>query len=165
MKKYLLLALSVLFSASFTSAQERTDKHAEVKAAIEAYWNARNAKDHNTVWNLESRSGTLGTNSDGSFHKPLEISTPDEWKKNMAAGRVFAVQIFALQIADLSAEIVYARYYLEGIFGPMESPKPYRTRCTSVWIKEEGQWRLKAGHFSSASFGGTYTPDIRDFVK
>ena len=55
-----------------------------VAAAINDYWDARNTADHKAVANLESGTGMFGTNSDGSFDKPVSTATPDDWKRNMA---------------------------------------------------------------------------------
>ena len=50
----------------------------EVSEAIGKYWIARNTNDHETVANLESQTGMYGTNSDGSFHKPINVSAADD---------------------------------------------------------------------------------------
>jgi ketosteroid isomerase-like protein len=95
---------------------------------------------------MESRSGTLATNSDGSFHKPLTIPTAERWAKSMKAGGGITVPHF-VETTELSPTIVYARYYVEGLVGGRDAP--YRTRVTDVWVKEkDGKWRMKAGHFS-----------------
>lgn len=156
----LFLALGSMVAVAHDHASG--DKEA-VKKAIEAYWAARNSRDHEAVWELESRSGVLATNSDGSFHKPLNISTPDQWKDQMQ-GIEASVKVFALELTEITPVVVYARYYLEGMSGAAGNPKPYRTRVTNIWIKEsDGGWRQKTGHFSGANFGGVYAPSIRDF--
>jgi ketosteroid isomerase-like protein len=41
---------------------------------------------------------------------------------------------------------------------------PYRTRVTNVWVLEDdGQWRIKAMHFSNAGYGGTHRTQSTDF--
>ena len=128
-------------------------KEAAAKA-IEAYWAARNSRDHEAVWRLESRSGVLATMSDGSFHKPLNVSTPDQWKSQMQ-GIEASVQVHALELTEITPGVMFARYYLEGMSGVVGNPKPYRTRVTSIWIKEsDGGWRQKNRPFLGSRFRG-----------
>ena len=138
----------------------------EVTEAIAKYWAARNINDHETAANLESRTGTYNTNSDGSFHKPINVSTAEDWKRNMA-GQQNNMRVFYPEVAEISAGVVYARYYMEGMIGDAGTEgaqHTYRTRVTNVWTKEsDGQWRLKAAHFSSSSYGGTHRTQTADF--
>ena len=69
-----LAVVSALFASNLISipamADNNSNSQTAVEAAIEAYWAARTAKDAAAVAEMESRSGFLGTNSDGSFHMP-----------------------------------------------------------------------------------------------
>jgi ketosteroid isomerase-like protein len=105
----------------------------------------------------------FGTNSDGSFHKPVSTATSDDWKRNMA-GQQNNMQVFYPEVADIAEGVVYARYYLEGMVGDEAEQYPYRTRVTNVWVLEDdGQWRIKAMHFSNAGYGGTHRTQSTDF--
>lgn len=153
-----LLLLSVL---SPTVLAE--DAATQVEERLMAYWDARNDRDHNTVAGLESRSGMLGTNSDGSFHKPISVSTPDDWEKNMQ-GQANVVRVFYPEITPISPDVVYARYYLEGLNKNASGSAPYRTRVTNLWVKDsDGEWRIKAMHFSPANYGGVHQTQSSDF--
>ena len=113
--------------------------------------------------NLESPAGIYGTNSDGSFHKPFAASSADDWKRNMA-GQNSNTQVFYLEVAEIADGVVYARYYMEGMTGDESEQYPYRTRVTNVWtLEEDGEWRIKAMHFSGAGFGGTHRTQNTDF--
>ena len=76
MKKYLLSSLLML-STGLVFADAHSADEKKVLAALEAYFDARTNQDWETVVSYESKSGTYGTNSDGSFHKPLVIQTVD----------------------------------------------------------------------------------------
>jgi ketosteroid isomerase-like protein len=160
--------VSALLASTLISIPAMADNpgssEATVKAAIGAYWDARNAKDAATVAEMESRSGTLATNSDGSFHKPLTIPTAEFWAKSMKVSGGITVPHF-VETTELSPTIVYARYYVEGLLAAGGGrDTPYRTRVTNVWVKEkDGKWRMKAGHFSSAAYGGTHVTNSTDF--
>lgn len=139
------------------------DPASMVEARLMAYWDARNDLDHNTVAGLESTSGMLGTNSDGSFHKPISVSTPADWEKNMQ-GQANVVRVFYPEITPISADVVYARYYLEGLNKNASGASPYRTRVTNVWVKDsDNEWCIKAMHFSPANYGGVHQTQSSDF--
>lgn len=165
--KFTILFSAFLVNVLLVAGQALADGHGSsedaVTAAISQYWAARNANDHETVANLESRGGMFGTNSDGSFHKPLATATADDWKRNMA-GVKSNTQVFYPEVAEIAEGVVYARYYMEGMVGDESAQYPYRTRVTNVWtLEEDGEWRIKAMHFSSAGYGGTHRTQSTDF--
>ena len=84
MNKNLLLTLAVMFSVTvFSDGHSSAEK--TVLKNVEAYWEARNTRDWDTVVALTSSSGMLGTNSDGSFHKPLNNQTAEDWENQTPA--------------------------------------------------------------------------------
>ena len=165
--KFAQLSAALLIAAFVLPGIARADGHGgaedAVATAVMEYWAARNAGDHKTVANLESPAGIYGTNSDGSFHKPFAASSADDWKRNMA-GQKSNTQVFYLEAHEIADGVVYARYYMEGMTGDAAGQYPYRTRVTNVWtLEEDGQWRIKAMHFSGAGFGGTHRTQTTDF--
>ena len=68
----LILSTSVVFADGHSSAEK------EVLKTLATYFEARNASDWETVVAHESKSGTYGTNSDGSFHKPVVMQTAED---------------------------------------------------------------------------------------
>lgn len=166
MKTYLLgISTALIFTLipSITLADGYGSAEDAVAAAIAEYWAARNAGDHETVASLESPAGIYGTNSDGSFHKPFAASSADSWKRNMA-GQKNNMQVFYPEVAEIADGVVYARYYMEGMVGDASEQYPYRTRVTNVWtLEDDGAWRIKAMHFSSAGYGGTHRTQTSDF--
>ena len=70
MKNYLLSGLLIL-STGFVVADGHMSAEKEVLKSLAVYFEARNAEDWKTVVSYESKSGTYGTNSDGSFHKSV----------------------------------------------------------------------------------------------
>ena len=165
--KFAQLSAALLIAAIVLPGIARADGHGgaedAVATAVIEYWAARNAADHKTVANLESPAGIYGTNSDGSFHKPFAASSADDWKRNMA-GQKSNTQVFYLEAHEIADGVVYARYYMEGMTGDAAGQYPYRTRVTNVWtLEEDGQWRIKAMHFSGAGFGGIHRTQAYDF--
>ena len=165
--KFYYFCAAILLSTLMLPSHSMADGHGNdahpVIAAISDYWAARNTADHEAVANLESGTGMFGTNSDGSFHKPVSAATPDDWKRNMA-GQQSNMQVFYPEAEEIAEGVVYARYYLEGMVGDDAELYPYRTRVTNVWVLEDdGHWRIKAMHFSNADFGGTHRTQSTDF--
>lgn len=165
--KLVQVSAALLIGALALPGIARADGHGgaedAVSTAIGNYWAARNAGDHKVVANLESSAGIYGTNSDGSFHKPFAASSADVWKRNMT-GQENNMQVFYPEVAEIADGVVYARYYLEGMVGEESEQYPYRTRVTNVWtLEEDGEWRIKAMHFSNAGYGGTHRTQISDF--
>ena len=162
MNKNLFLTLALIFSiAVFSDGHTNAEKM--VLENVETYWDARNSKDWGTVVALTSSSGMLGTNSDGSFHKPLNTQSAADWARQNP-GSVGQVVVHASEAHQLNASTVYARYYAEGVVPDGDgSVRPYRTRVTSVWVKEDSNWVMKTSHFSSAAYGGTHQTVEGDF--
>ena len=157
-----LLSLTLLLS-TLVFADGHTPSEATVKTAIETYWEARNTSDAETVAAMESQTGFLGTNSDGSFHKPMSTASADDWEKNMV-GNNANLRVVYPETTEIADGVVYARYYAEGVVGTNDNVSPYRTRVTSVWLKEsDGEWRVKSMHFSPANYGGTHKTQSSDF--
>lgn len=158
-----LLFCALTMAPVMTLAQDAASSEQAVVGLIKTYWEARNNADHNTVAAMESQSGFLGTNSDGSFHKPIAVASAADWQRNMATngGNLRVAYPEAYEIAD---GVVYARYYAEGVVGTDGDMSPYRTRVTSVWVEEDdGIWRVKSMHFSPANFGGVHKTQSADF--
>ena len=163
MKIFIHCLFVVTLLPALVFADGHLPSEAMVKAAIETYWDARNNNDHETVAAMESQTGFLGTNSDGSFHKPMAIASAEDWKKNMV-GNKGNLRVVYPEATEIAEGVVYARYYAEGVVGMEGNVSPYRTRVTSVWLKEsDGEWRVKSTHFSPANYGGTHKTQSSDF--
>ena len=161
-KKYLLCGL-VFLSSGYIYADGHSSAEASVISNIESYWDARNSEDWKTVVALSSSSGMLNTNSDGSFHKPLVKQTEEDWE-NQSAGGSGVITVHAPEAHQLNESTVYVRYYAEGVVPDGNGGiKPYRTRVTGVWVKENKSWVAKTMHFSSAAYGGTHQTVSADF--
>ncbi|MBT6798603.1 MAG: DUF4440 domain-containing protein, partial [Porticoccaceae bacterium] len=83
MSKLQLICLLAILSISTSSFADSNE--AEVLKALSTYMDARNTRDFKTVIAMSSKSGTLDTNSDGSFHKPETKQTIAYWEKSGGA--------------------------------------------------------------------------------
>ena len=158
MKNYLLSGL-LLLSTGFIAADGHMAAEKEVLKALDAYMEARNSRDFKTVVAMSSKAGTLDTNSDGSFHKPLAKQTVENWKKSSGA----VTQPCYAEATALADDVVHVRFYSEGMVGDDGNMSDYRTRVTMNWVKEDSKWVLRSAHYSPASYGGVHKTQAGDF--
>ena len=158
MNKFLFSGLLIL-STSFVFADGHSSAEKEVLKTLATYFEARNASDWETVVAHESKSGTYGTNSDGSFHKPVVMQTAEDSAKAQGG----SLNIHYPEAIQLSDDVVYVRFYYEGMTEVEGNSKPYRTRVTMNWVKEGSKWVAKSQHYSSASYGGVHVSLAADF--
>ena len=99
MKNYLLSGLLIL-STGFVVADGHMSAEKEVLKSLAVYFEARNAEDWNTVVSYESKSGTYGTNSDGSFHKSVVMQSAEDWANSGQGGSLNIHYPEAIQLSD-----------------------------------------------------------------
>ena len=152
---------SLLFlMTGFVFADGHMSAEKEVLKSMNSYFDARNAEKWSEAVKYESKSGTYNTNSDGSFHKPLLIQTAASWAASNQGGVTNAYYPEAIQLAD---EVVFVRFYYEGMTEVNGVTSPYRTRVTMNWVNEGGKWVVKTQHYSPAAYGGVHIPQASDF--
>ena len=159
--RYIIAILSILFF-SVVSADGHLQSEKEVLTSLDKYFDARNNNDYETVVALESKTGTYGTNSDGSFHKPKQIPSVAQWEKFDQGG---ITNVFYPEAIQLSDTVVLARFYAEGVVTACGNASDYRTRVTMNWIKEDGSWVVKSQHYSPANYGGVHKTQAADFEE
>ena len=140
-----LFIAGMVLATSFVFADDHSSSEKAVLKALDKYMEARNSRDFETVVAMSSKSGTLDTNSDGSFHKPLTNQTVDGWKNSGNATTMH----FYPEATALSDDVVHVRFYSEGMVGNDGNMSDYRTRVSMNWVKESGKWVLKTAHYSS----------------
>ena len=159
--KYIIAILSIVY-LSVVSADGHLKSEKEVLNSLEKYFEARNNNDYETVVALESKTGTYGTNSDGSFHKPKQIPSVAQWEKFDQGG---ITNVFYPEAIQLSDTVVLVRFYAEGVVTAGGNASDYRTRVTMNWIKEDGSWVVKSQHYSPANYGGVHKTQAADFEE
>ena len=160
--KNLFLVSAIMFSFMQIIYATPSKAEAEVAIAFEKYFDARANQNWDIVASLESASGTYNSNSDGSFHKALSKTTAAQWK---ASGQAGALNIYYPEFAELSNDVVYVRFYYEGIAINGSKSSDYRTKVTQNWIKENGKWVVKTQHYAPAQFGGVHITVASDFEE
>ena len=159
--RYTIVILSILLSY-VVRADGHLQSEKEVLTSLDKYFEARNNNDYETVVALESKTGTYGTNSDGSFHKPKQIPSVKQWEKFDQGG---ITNVFYPEAIQLSDTVVLTRFYAEGVVTAGGNASDYRTRVTMNWIKEDGNWVVKSQHYSPANYGGVHKTQAADFEE
>ena len=155
------VSLLILFSAG-AYAQNAAEKAA--LDTIDTYWKARNAQDFATQVALASDKGTLDANSDGSFFRTSPRVSAEELAELMVGSQ--ATRVFYPEATELAKDVVMVRYYLEGVVeSPAGTVPNYRTRVTTVVVRESGDWKIRAWHFSPLHDGGRHLTYKTDFEE
>ena len=156
----LFCAAALLMVSTGALAQNAAEKDA--LAAVEKYWQARNANDFEAQTELTSSKGTLNANSDGSFFRSSPKISAEELAEVMPGSQT--TRVFYPEATQLGEGVVMVRYYLEGVIESPEGTVPdYRTRVTTALVKESGGWKIRAWHFSPLHDGGRHLTSKTDF--
>ena len=148
MKKVLLVLTGILlFASAFAHADEATEQEV-IKTIMDgnAYAKENLMDQDDTV----SQDGSLEFWSSGGFLQELRAgSEPAEYESiNIDAKHIQVITLVPGQIA-------VAQFYSEGSMAPKGSAavSNYRTRATQVFVKENGMWKVRAGHWSPIAGG------------
>lgn len=162
----IIIQLVIASLPVFLSAGAYAQTTAEQAAlnVIEAYWEARNARDFEKQVALTSDRGTLDANSDGSFFRSSPKVSAKELE-NLQPGSQ-TTKVFYPEATELSKDVVIVRYYLEGVVeSPAGTVPNYRTRVTTILVKESSRWTIRAWHFSPLHDGGRHLTYKTDFEE
>lgn len=148
MKKLVFVVLAAVpFAGAIAQADPATE--AEIKKVIledlaYAKKNLRDAPDS------VSKDGSLEFWSSGGFLQNVKADAdPDEYE----AVNIDAKHIQVITLVPGRAAV--AHYYSEGSMAPKDSAavSNYRTRATQVFVKENGDWKVRAAHWSPIASG------------
>ena len=81
--------------------------------------------------------------------------------RDLANGGV--TNIFYPEAIQLSEDVVFVRFYAEGMVQAGGTASDYRTRVTMNWVRENGNWVVKSQHYSGANYGGVHKTQAADF--
>ena len=147
-----------------TGAVAQSNAEKAALDVVQKYWQARNDKDFQTQIDLTSDKGTLDANSDGSFFRTSPKVSAEELENLMLGTQ--STRVFYPEATELGNGVVMVRYYLEGVIEtPMGTVPNYRTRVSTVVVKESGGWKMRAWHFSPLHDGGRHLTAPTDFEE
>ena len=151
MKKLLGVALVLMAPALATA-----DTEDEVREAVKRAY-ASNQENLRDTREGVSEKGALQFWSSGGL---MLVSRPDDPPIEYES---FNVQPKHIQVIVLSDDAAVAMYYAEGSMQPKGRPavSHYLTRVTEVYVREDGVWKSRAGHWSALQ-GGSGTSRSTD---
>ena len=94
----------------------------------------------------------------GSFHKACVVFTAEDYEQNYPDG---LNNDHYPEATMLTKDAYLVRFYYEGVAG--SDNQPYRTRVTTTWVNEDGNWVMRSQHYSSAAYGGVHQTVRSDF--
>ena len=104
-----------------------------------------------------SRHGALEFWSSGGLLNEIPPSgRPDEWE----AINITPKHITVIPLVEGQAAV--ALYYSEGMMQPKGSAavSNYLTRVTQVFVKEDGEWKVRSSHWSAVTGGAGTTQTV-----
>ncbi len=151
--KISLIAGLLIFVAASAQADSATEQ--EIKELIIEN-NAYTKENLRGKGDMVSSEGSLEFwSSGGLLHKLSDDLSPQEFES-------YAIDVKHIHVITLvPGKVAVAQYYSEGAMDPKNGPAVhgYRTRATQVFVKEDGEWKIRAAHWSPIA-GGSGTSAV-----
>ena len=132
-----------------TVSQLIANDEAEVTEIVNKHWEFQNKKNWKKYVGTLYSGGTMNGDSNGSFWY-MQESTVAAVTEGQAPSNEFNFKPRYIKIDVLEKDrVAIAYYYLVGSYSINGQEKnDYRTRVSQVFVKEEGGWKIKSGHFT-----------------
>ena len=132
-----------------TVSQLIANDEAQVTEIVNKHWEYQNKKNWKKYVGTLYSGGTMNGDSNGSFWY-MQESTVAAVTEGQAPSNEFNFKPRYIKIDVLEKDrVAIAYYYLVGSYSINGQEKnDYRTRVSQVFVKEEGGWKIKSGHFT-----------------
>jgi len=145
-----VLSLSILFVGVLAlPSLANADTVSEVEQAVRdgfAYGRDNNKSEPDEI----SADGSVEFwSSGGLLHRASPGAEPQEWESfNLHPKHIEVISL-------VEGEVALVTYYSEGSMQPKGSPAVphYLTRVMEVYVKEDGKWKRRAGHWAAINGG------------
>ncbi len=150
MKKIVILFLTLFMTTNLLFA----DDESEVVDVIKKHWEYQNAKDWGRFVGTLFSGGTMNGDSNGSFWYERE-ATIAAVKQGQSPKDEFNFTPRYIEVDVLEkGKVAVAYYYLVGSYNIDGLQKSnYRTRVSQIFVTENGNWKVKAGHYTPLHSG------------
>ena len=145
MKKIIMLFLALLITTNLLFANDKS----EVVDVVNKHWEYQNTKDWKKYAGTLHSGGTMNGDSNGSFWYLRESTvaavtegqSPDnEWN---VVPRYIKVDVLEKGKVAVTQHERVGSYTINGV-----QKNDYRTRVSQIFVKEKGNWKVKAGHYT-----------------
>jgi hypothetical protein len=145
----------MLFSAlCITTSLLLADDKSEVADVVNKHWQYQNAKDWKKYVGTLHSEGTMDGDSNGSFWYRREATVASVTEGQSPENEFnFTPRYIEVDIFE-KGKVAVAYYYLVGSYTINGVQKnDYRTRVSQIFVKEKGNWKVKAGHYTPLHSG------------
>ena len=147
--RYLLAAAIAALALPTPVTAQQSQTAQEIRQVIRAgdAYVAENLRDQPDAY---SADGSLEFWSSGGLMQRVPTDTPLRTYQNFS---LTAKYISVIELAE--GQVAVAQYYSEGSFHlDGETPSSnYLTRVTQVFVREDGEWKTRAAHYSPVQGG------------
>jgi hypothetical protein len=143
MKNVALILTGIFMLAGMPGHADEATEQAVIDTLMAS--NAYTKKYLKRMDDVVSMDGSLEFWSNGGLLNKIGPDTPPQEYES------FDLSLTNITIITLvPGQIAVAQYYSEGSLHPKSSTavNDYRTRVTQVFVKEDGKWKARAGHWS-----------------
>ena len=150
MKKMIMLFSALFITTSLLLANDNS----EVVDVVNKHWKYQNTKDWGKYVGTMHSEGTMNGDSNGSFWYERE-STVAAITEGQSPDNEFNFTPRYIEVDVLEkGKVAVAYYYLVGSYTINGVEKnDYRTRVSQIFVKEKGNWKVKAGHYTPLHSG------------
>ena len=150
MKKMIMLFSALFITTSLLLANDKS----EVVDVVNKHWKYQNTKDWGKYVETMHSEGTMNGDSNGSFWYKRE-STVAAVTEGQSSDNEFNFTPRYIEVDVLEkGKVAVAYYYLVGSYTISGVQKnDYRTRVSQIFVKEKGNWKVKAGHYTPLHSG------------
>ena len=142
-RSFLLIGL-----LSFNLSAENNEK--ALKQSLLKFWEARNARDFETIFFYESKIGAItGSSSENYFYEdpPPNFDSVIDYYSRVESN----VTPSNIRIIQLSEKVYLTLYYLAGSYkysnGRVDDE--YQARVSNIWLYEDGGFKLYYKNFNN----------------
>ena len=157
MKNRFVSSLALTLTLSVLSSTVMADTASEVRQVVldqVAHMNQELTQDPMRL----SKDGSIEFFSSGGLLTYLDRTSGGNTFE-MFEGSIKHIEVVVL----VEGQAAVAHFYQEAMMQPTGLPAVpnYRTRVTQVFVKEEGDWKIRAAHWSPLMGGGRYLTNRR----
>ena len=143
----MIRSLFLICLLSFNLSAENSEK--ALQDSLLKFWEARNARDFETIFFYESKIGAItGSSSENHFYEdpPPDFKSVIDYYSRVESNVVPS----NLRIIKLSEKVYLTLYYLTGSYKYSNGKvnNEYQVRVSNIWLYEDGGFKLYYKNFN-----------------
>lgn len=143
----MIRSLFLICLLSFNLSAENSEK--ALQDSLLKFWEARNARDFETIFFYESKIGAItGSSSENHFYEdpPPDFESVIDYYSRVESNVVPS----NLRIIKLSEKVYLTLYYLTGSYKYSNGKvnNEYQVRVSNIWLYEDGGFKLYYKNFN-----------------